>query len=192
VVISLWLAVRRQWLRLSSFVAAVVTSELCIGPIKAIVDRPRPVGGLVVTSGSSFPSGHATAGAVTAMGLVIVLTGPGRRRIHWFVAATVFAATMAVSRTYLGVHWLSDVVAGACFGVGWALLWPTSLETSRDAYYTWRDGRLRDPALGPPAPAGAVDASGGAVAGTGAAGDPAHPAREAGRAERPPGGQERG
>jgi membrane-associated phospholipid phosphatase len=143
IVISVWLLARRQWLRLSSFVAAVVTSELCIGPIKAIVDRPRPVGGLVTTNGTSFPSGHATAAAVTAMGLVIVLTGPGRRRIHWFVAATIFAATMAVSRTYLGVHWLSDVVAGACFGVGWALLWPTSLETSRDAFYAWRDGRIR-------------------------------------------------
>ena len=47
--ICVWLAGRRQWLRLSSFVAAVVASELCIGPIKAIVERPRPVGGLVVT-----------------------------------------------------------------------------------------------------------------------------------------------
>jgi undecaprenyl-diphosphatase len=141
--ITAWLALRRQWLRLSSFVAAVVSSELCIGPIKYIVDRARPPVGLVATSGTSFPSGHATAGAVTAMGLVIVLTGPGRRRIHWFVAASVFAAAMAMSRTYLGVHWLSDVVAGACYGIGWALLWPTSLEISRDAYYAWRDGRLR-------------------------------------------------
>jgi undecaprenyl-diphosphatase len=143
--IVIWLMGRRQWLRLSSFVAAVVTSELCIGPIKAVVDRPRPPGGLVLTSGTSFPSGHAIAGAVTAMGLVIVATHPGMRRIHWFVAATVFAAAMAVSRTYLGVHWLSDVVAGACFGVGWALLWPTSLEMSRDAFYAWRDGRLATP-----------------------------------------------
>jgi len=168
--ICVLLVSRRQWLRLSSFVAAVVTSELCIGPIKAIVERPRPTDGLVATSGWSFPSGHATAAAVTAMGLVIVLTGPGRRRIHWFVAATVFAATMAVSRTYLGVHWLSDVVAGACFGIGWALVWPTSLETSRDAYYAWRDGRLRDADLRPPE---AVTADGGSppAAGSGGAGD---------------------
>jgi undecaprenyl-diphosphatase len=143
VAIALWLAGRRQWLRFSSFVAAVVASELCIGPIKAVVERARPVGGLVLTHGMSFPSGHASAGAVTAMGVVIALTHPGRPRIHWFVAATVFAAAMAMSRTYLGVHWLSDVVAGACFGVGWALLWPASLEMSRDAFYAWRDGRLR-------------------------------------------------
>jgi undecaprenyl-diphosphatase len=143
VAILLWLARRRQWLRFASFGAAIVSCELTIGPIKSIVERARPVGGLVATHGTSFPSGHAAAGAVTAMGLVIVFTGPGRRRIHWFVAASVFAAAMAMSRTYLGVHWLSDVVAGACFGVGWALLWPASLETSRDAYLAWRDGRLR-------------------------------------------------
>jgi membrane-associated phospholipid phosphatase len=172
--ICVWLLSRRQWLRLSSFIAAVVTSELCIGPIKAIVERPRPPDGMVATSGWSFPSGHATAAAVTAMGLVIVLTGPGRRRIHWFVAATIFAATMALSRTYLGVHWLSDVIAGACFGIGWALVWPTSLETSRDAFYTWRDGRLRDAALGPPHPVGTSGSDGGSpapAAGSGRAAD---------------------
>ena len=112
VLILVWLAGRRQWLRFASFGAAMVSCELCIGPIKSVVERARPVGGLVATHGLSFPSGHAAAGAVTAMGLVIVFTSPGRRRIHWFVAATVFAAAMAMSRTYLGVHWLSDVVAG--------------------------------------------------------------------------------
>ena len=56
----------------AAFVGAVVTSELCIGPVKALVDRPRPPNPLIGTSGASFPSGHAIAGAVTAFGLVVV------------------------------------------------------------------------------------------------------------------------
>ena len=38
---------RRQWVQLSAFALAVVTSELLIGPVKAWVDRPRPPGSLV-------------------------------------------------------------------------------------------------------------------------------------------------
>ena len=60
---------RRRWLQLGAFLGAVVTSELCIGPLKALVDRPRPPDSLIGTSGASFPSGHAIAGAVTAFGL---------------------------------------------------------------------------------------------------------------------------
>ena len=55
---------------------AVVTSELCIGPLKAALDRPRPLGSLVTTDSAAFPSGHAIAASVTAIGLVVVLA-PG-------------------------------------------------------------------------------------------------------------------
>ena len=68
---------------------------------------------------------------MTALGLVVVLHPPVRERTRWTVVAATFAALMALSRTYLAVHWLSDVVAGLCFGVGWALVWPAALELIR-------------------------------------------------------------
>jgi len=124
----------RRWLQLAAFVGAVVTSELCIGPLKALIDRPRPLGSLVSTDSSSFPSGHAIAASVTAIGLVLVFAPAVNRRTHWTIVAALFAALTAMSRTYLGAHWASDVVAGACIGTGLAVVWPAALELARERY----------------------------------------------------------
>jgi len=125
------LAWRRQWLRLAAFGLAVVSSELVIGPVKAAIGRPRPPGSLIATSGASFPSGHAVASAVTAVGLVLVLAAPGPTRWRWEVRAVAFATIMALSRVYLRAHWLSDVVAGGLVGAGLALGWPALLMAVR-------------------------------------------------------------
>ena len=129
--VTVGLAFNRRWLQLGAWVGAIVSSELCIGPLKAIVDRPRPPGGLHETTSASFPSGHAIAASVTALGLVVVLHPPVRARTRWTLVAAGFATAMALSRTYLAVHWLTDVVAGVCIGVGWALVWPAALELIR-------------------------------------------------------------
>ncbi len=125
------LAVRRQFLQFTAFALAVITSEALIGPVKAAYDRARPPDGLISASSASFPSGHAIAGAVTAVGLVLVLLPPGPARWKWEVRAVVFAFLMALSRVYLRAHWLSDVVAGGLMGSGLALGWPALLQTVR-------------------------------------------------------------
>jgi membrane-associated phospholipid phosphatase len=129
--VTLGLALNRRWLQLGAWVGAIVSSELCIGPLKALVDRPRPPGALHETTSASFPSGHAIAASVTALGLVVVLHPPVRARTRWTLVAAAFATVMALSRTYLAVHWLTDVVGGVCLGVGWALVWPAALELIR-------------------------------------------------------------
>jgi undecaprenyl-diphosphatase len=125
------LLLRRRWTQTVAFVVAIVASELCIGPLKALVDRPRPSVRLVETTSASFPSGHAIAAAVTAFGLVIAFLPRGRRRLHWAIAATLFAGSMALSRTYLGAHWATDTIAGACIGAGLAIGVDVTLERWR-------------------------------------------------------------
>ena len=88
--------------------------------LKAIVDRDRPdLERLVNGTGPSFPSGHVMA-AAALWGLVplVVTLFTQNRRIWW--ATTIGSAALilgiAASRTYLGVHWLSDIVAGLIVG----------------------------------------------------------------------------
>ena len=56
------LAIWRRWRALAVFALAELCAELCIGPVKALVDRPRPAGSLVAVTGQSMPSGHALIG----------------------------------------------------------------------------------------------------------------------------------
>lgn len=121
----------RRWLQLGAWLGAIVTSELCIGPLKELLDRPRPPDPLIDTHSAAFPSGHAIAASVTAIGLVVVLHPPVRKRYRWTAVAAAFAVVMALSRTVLSAHWLTDVIGGGCFGVGLAVVWPAGLELVR-------------------------------------------------------------
>ncbi len=120
--IAALLAWRRRWWHLAAFAAAVVLSEVLIGTLKGSYDRARPPGSLVATSGASFPSGHSIAASVTVVAAVIALVPPGRRRVAWGSAAAGFSVLMALSRAYLGAHWLSDAIAGVLLGTSCALL----------------------------------------------------------------------
>ena len=94
---------------------AIGVVGLVVPALMYFVQRPFPSDPVCMTSGSgltphSFPSGHAAA--VTVFALV------SRGSDHLpFRAVTALAATVAVSRIYLGTHYLSDTVAGIAIGV---------------------------------------------------------------------------
>ena len=112
----------RRWAALIAFSFVEALTPLIGNMIKVLVDRPRPPGELVDTHGSSFPSGHTSYASATTVALVLLFTRPGRMRMRWFAVAALVTAAMAWSRTYLQVHWLSDVLVGATLGVAVALL----------------------------------------------------------------------
>ena len=106
----------RYWGALYYGIAALLSVGV-VQLLKAVFDRPRPEELLVVTDAGSFPSGHVANAATMAVVLAIILN----RWWVWF-AGIAFIVLMALSRTYLGAHWLSDTVGGALIGVGIAVI----------------------------------------------------------------------
>jgi membrane-associated phospholipid phosphatase len=105
------------------FLAVVIGGEkLIVNTLKAIIQRDRPdVMQLVGWDGSSFPSGHSAAAAAAWPAVALVL-GRGWSRMNRALMAAgtgVIALSVATSRALLGVHWLTDIVAGVVIGYAW-------------------------------------------------------------------------
>lgn len=117
----------KRW-RESLFVLAVLVGEVSIFVgVTALVDRNRPpVSHLdAAPPTSSFPSGH-TAAAVALYGAIAVLASERLRsralvRIA-VVAAVLIPLVVAGARMYRGMHYLTDVVAGAALGATWLVV----------------------------------------------------------------------
>jgi undecaprenyl-diphosphatase len=119
-------------------VAAVLSAGLGLAVGKVIselVDRARPfvadAHGVHLFSSHAadpgFPSDHATAAFAIATALVL-------RKRGWGIFALVAATVLSVGRVALGVHYPSDVLAGAALGAAAALvLWFEPIREKVDA-----------------------------------------------------------
>jgi membrane-associated phospholipid phosphatase len=113
---------RRRWTVLAFMLAVILGQNLIANGVKLLLHRERPpVPHLAGSSGWSFPSGHSASAAATYAALAL-LAGRGRRwpvKAWLGTAAAGVAALVAASRVLLGVHWLTDVIAGVALGLGW-------------------------------------------------------------------------
>jgi len=107
------------------FVAVVGTGAVLLNTAaKWIFDRPRPTAPIEVMvtqpASPSFPSGHVVfvAGFVGAVAWLWARNRPkaARRMVVW--ALVLVVGLMALSRVYLGQHFLTDTVGGALVGLG--------------------------------------------------------------------------
>ena len=120
---------RARHVSLAVFVVVTVAgSSLLNSTVKAIVGRTRPVlaDPLAQAGGWSFPSGHAQAALVGYVVLVLLLLLFMSPAWHWrrrLACAVAVVMTLAIgfSRIALGVHYLSDVLAGYLLGAAWVL-----------------------------------------------------------------------
>lgn len=137
---SVFLALRGRWrwiayLALTSAIGGLLNLQL-----KAYFARARPdlAEALRHATGYAFPSGHAFGSAVVFGALAYL----AMRTIHrWPRRAAALAlcfsliVAIALSRVYLGVHWITDVGAGVAAGLIWIV-------TATVAYETFRRVRL--------------------------------------------------
>jgi len=118
---------RRHWRHLATVFVCVGGGLVLNVVMKLAFHRARPVldEPLLTLASYSFPSGHV-AGSTLMYGLVVAWTFTRTRRPLARAAVALAAAgaiaLVAFTRMYLGVHYLSDVVAAFAEGVAWLAL----------------------------------------------------------------------
>ena len=133
---------RRRRYRLTVFlIASGLGGGFVDTMVKVAVNRPRPELEDPVASafGKSFPSGHAMTSLVVYGGLLLVFLPviSHRRRTGVVAATAALVVAIGVSRLALGVHFVSDVLAGWVLGLAW-------LAASVAAFSIWRQELGRD------------------------------------------------
>jgi membrane-associated phospholipid phosphatase len=150
------LFLRRQG-RLAVYLVVSGVGALVFDPsIKTLVGRLRPVVDVPVATapGNSFPSGHALGSIVVYGALVLVFLPavPPRRRAVFVAVPAVVVVLIGLSRMALGVHFVSDVLAGWLLRVAW-------LSVTAYAFRVWRreTGRPLPPLADGLEPEAAID-----------------------------------
>ena len=148
---SYYVTRRRRW---PTFLLATILGAVALDNfVKYVINRPRPMlRPLVDPFGSSFPSGHTAAAAALCGALAFLLSrdrGRGTQAAIWATAG-VIVVLVAVSRIYLGAHWLTDVVGGAVLGGFWTSITARATEYSPEV----PPGTTAPPRAAPVSPGG--------------------------------------
>jgi undecaprenyl-diphosphatase len=122
--LSLWLLARTRWRAALHWLITVACVGLLTEALKlyAAVERPP----LLDTAQMSyaFPSAHASLSVAVFGFLAVIVARELRSNWHWvpYSMAVFMVVAIGFSRLYLGVHWLSDVLAGWSLGLAWVAL----------------------------------------------------------------------
>ncbi|MFJ5956909.1 phosphatase PAP2 family protein [Paenarthrobacter sp. NPDC092416] len=136
---------RRSWTPVILMVVAGGGSLLMTVVGKPLFGRTRPDLADAIPPyehSASFPSGHSLNSIVVAgivAYLIILRLKTNKARVITVLTAGVFAATMGLSRVYLGHHWLTDVLAAWALGIAWLAL----VITAHRLYLTVRAQRSK-------------------------------------------------
>jgi undecaprenyl-diphosphatase len=122
-----FLALVRHFRSLLLVAGSTVGGALLNTALKALFARPRPtvVPHLAEAYAPSFPSGHAMVSAIvylTLGALLAQLTESRRLKAYVLGVALLLSFLVGLTRVFLGVHYLTDVLGGWMAGLAWALL----------------------------------------------------------------------
>lgn len=120
----IWLAARQAWVACAYVIAAGGTAALFTLLMKLMLPFARPHAIATGWDAASYPSGHTTINAAFYLftTLLMLREVPARWRKPLISSVVLFVAAIALSRLYLGAHWLADVIGGFGFGAAWSAL----------------------------------------------------------------------
>jgi membrane-associated phospholipid phosphatase len=123
-VAAILLSRRRQTAELQLLLLAAVGTQILTVGLKLGFERERPFFSdpLATESTYSFPSGHASVSLAVygTIGYIMARHASTRHaQLAWLGAAALLVLLIGFSRLYLGVHFLSDVIAGFSLGLAW-------------------------------------------------------------------------
>ncbi|MEJ3404285.1 phosphatase PAP2 family protein [Rathayibacter sp. YIM 133350] len=107
---------RRRWAAFYYLLATAISAGL-VQVLKHAFARARPEDMLVTSDFGSFPSGHVANAATLAVTVSLIFP-----YVWVWIAGAAWTILMALSRTYLGAHWMTDTIGGMLIGAGVALL----------------------------------------------------------------------
>jgi membrane-associated phospholipid phosphatase len=148
IALALYLLWRRHLYWLAALAWVVPGGALLNVVLKVTVHRARPNldDPLLTLTGFSFPSGHTMMTSVLygfVAAYVCAHTPHRARRVMAVCSAGILIALVGLSRIYLGVHYLSDVLGAMAEGLAWLSLWLTLV------YAIWqRNSRTRERGIG--------------------------------------------
>lgn len=133
IIITAALILRKKWRTGLWFGLTVLFGAAGLnGLMKEFFERIRPdqIDHLVEQGGYSFPSGHSMGSMIIYGGLLfIIIRYINSRRTHWTIGKLALSIVLGLlvlfiglSRIYLGVHYLSDVIGGFSLGLSWLAL----------------------------------------------------------------------
>lgn len=145
--VLLWLVLSNRDFSALLLAIGIGGGDLLVFLLKFLFDRPRPVPFLpgLQTAYASLPSGHAFTALVLCGLIVYFFLGTVRNwqsGLALLLSASLLASLVGFSRIYLGVHWLSDVLAGFALAAVWLTFLITASEMRRryGGEFPWRSG----------------------------------------------------
>ncbi len=141
-VMALCLLYKRYWWKLFALFLVVGGGEIILILLKLFFHRPRPMPQLVIAHGYSFPSGHAFS-AMTIYGfLIYMIWNMDKIRGLKFVVLLMSISLIffiGISRIYLNVHYLTDILGGYAAGLAWLVFCIIMVNTIKEYYRGYQD-----------------------------------------------------
>ena len=118
------LLLKRSYRTAGFWTLTAVGGLLGVQLLKWTIHLPRPMPLYHGASAYGFPSGHTTMSVILYGFLAILLARGLSGTLRWglFVSVFLISFFIAISRLYLGAHWLSDVLGGFFIGASWTAL----------------------------------------------------------------------